>query len=110
MVVAFLTMVVQLVTLTPWVTPIGLLAYQAPNVLVVVAVCLWGVVASGKNNLRHMSTSSFWLFVMWLWSGLSRLMFSPDPAMLLWTPFIILSSALGVVYIYLSGKKKATGV
>lgn len=110
MVVAFLTAGMQSLTLTPWVTPFAELAYQVPNVLLVGAVCVWGVVSAVRNNVRHMSTSSFWLFVMWLWSGFSRAAFSPDPATLLWAPFIILASALGVVYIYLSGQKKATGV
>lgn len=81
-----------------------------PNTVLVAAVCIWGFVSAVKNHVSHMATSSFWVFVMWLWSGLSRLMFSPEPSMLLWAPFIILASALGVVYIYLSGQKKATGV
>jgi hypothetical protein len=106
LIVSFLTLVFQLAILTPWVTPPNMAISVVPNVLIGGSISLWGVLAAGKNNIRQMSHSSFWMFIMWLWSGLSRIMFSADPSMLLWVPFIVLAAALGVVYIYLSGQKK----
>lgn len=101
-VVAVLTGLAQLATFfiaVPWWSAF-------PNVLVVVPVCAWGVWAAVRNNMKHMARSSFWIGGLWSWSGILRLLVSPDPTMLLWVPFLILSAAMGVVYLYLSYQKR----
>lgn len=104
MVVSFLTGALQIGALFVsgafvWVT--------AVNLAVVLAVSGWAFAAGWRNNVPQMSTASFWVFVMWLWSGLSRMAFSPDPFHLLWAPFLIVAIVMSIVYIYMSHKKKA---
>lgn len=78
-----------------------------PNALVVAGVCIWSARACVKNNMAHMTHSSFVLFLMWLWSGLQRVfVLSPDVAQLLWFPMVIVAVVLAVVYLYLSHARK----
>lgn len=103
-VVSVLTGWSQSMVLTPWVSEQPWL--QIPNVAFIMTFCVWGVWSAHVNNVKHMSLSSFWLSMVWFWSGVTRLVFSPDPALLLWAPFLVVSAALGVCYINLSYRKK----
>lgn len=79
----------------------GLPWYISIDLLLVAGVAGWCMWAAGTNNLKNMARSSFWMFLLWLWTGLSRLAFSPDPSMLLWAPMIVVALCLAIVYIYL---------
>jgi hypothetical protein len=77
-----------------------------PNTVIVVGVAAWAVWACKKNNIKHMARSSFWLFLFWLFSGLSRLFLTPHPSQLMWVPFIVVAMVMSVVYLYLSNRKR----
>ena len=74
------------------------------NGLLVASICGWGVWSSTQNNVRHMSMSSFWLFMMWLWSGLQVALVATHT--LLWAPMLVVAVTLSVTYIYLSHQRK----
>jgi len=95
-----------LLTLTPLVTPLEDFAAQAFSVAIAGGLCGWAVVTTYKNNVVGMSRSSFWLSLVWLWTGLTRLIFAPDPTMFLWFPMILLFIVLSVVHIYMEGVRK----
>ena len=103
-VVSVLTLLFQSLVLTPWVSETPWL--QIPNVLFIGSFCVWGIWATDTRNLKHMSLSSFWLSMVWFWTGVTRLAFSPDPALLLWAPFIVVSATLGVCYVNLNHQKR----
>mgnify|MGYP006195974021 CR=1 FL=1 len=103
-VVGALTAVMQLMVFLPGGG--GNLWLEIPNALVVLAFCGWAVWAAATVHVKHLSLASFWLFVLWIYSGITRLLFSPDPQMLLWSPFIVVSAALAVCYLYLSHQRK----
>lgn len=99
-VVALLTLLSQGLALAlSW--PLGL-----ANFIIVGPVCLWGVWSAKKNNMKHMAYSSFWLFLLWLWTGLNRLFFVEGVGELLWVPFIILGIVMGVTYLHTSFKQR----
>lgn len=77
-----------------------------PNLLIVGSFCSWTLWSAVTSNVKHMSMSSFWMFMVWLWSAISRLLFSADPAQLLWMPMLIVAIIMSVVYIYLSAQKR----
>ena len=103
-VVSVLTLLFQSLVLTPWVSEKPWL--QIPNVLFIGAFCVWGIWSADRRSLKHMSLSSFWLSMVWFWTGVTRLAFSPDPALLLWVPFLVVSAALGVCYVNLNHQKR----
>lgn len=105
--VAIATFVLQVLVLTPWVSPNFL--QVLPNVAMVMAVCVWNIWATWKNDIKWMPRASFWLFFFWVFSGLSRLAFSPDPALLLWGPFLVVALAVGVCFVHQSGESKRRG-
>lgn len=79
-----------------------------PNLILVLALCGYGAWSAYTNNTKHMSLSSFWLCIAWLYSGFTRLFVaSPDPTQLLWVPMIIVAVVLATVYINLSHSRKA---
>lgn len=78
----------------------------ALNGLLVMGLAGYATWSAEKNSIKHMPMGSFWLFVMWLYSGLTRALVSPDPTQLLWFPMLVVAGVLSVVYIYLSGQKK----
>lgn len=98
--VAFLTLLAQVAAMViSW--PLGV-----ANFLVVGPVCIYALWAAQKNRINHMSLGAFWIGGLWCWSGLLRLFTAPDPSHLLWVPFMIISVAMAVVYIYLSNQKR----
>lgn len=98
-VVALMTLLAQAGAMViDW--PVGI-----ANFAIVGPVCLWGIWSSSTNKMKHMSRSSFALFLIWFWSGLMRLLIAPDPTMLLWVPFLVVSACMGVVYLYLSHQR-----
>lgn len=84
----------------------GLPWYVSIDLLLVAGVSGWACRAAATNNLPNMARSSFWLFILWLWTGLSRLAFSPDPSMLLWAPMVVVALSLAIVYVYLMSLMK----
>lgn len=93
-------------TLLPFITPVEFLLTQAVSVAIVAVPSVLGLRAAYRNNVQGMSRWSFWLFVIWLWSGFSRLAFSPDWTMMLWAPMVIVAVALAISHIYMEGLRK----
>lgn len=104
--VALLSIAFQSLTLLPIVTPFDLFWSQAVNVAIVAVPSILSVRASYRNSVPGMARWSFWLFIIWLWSGLSRLAFSPDWALLLWAPMLIVAVVLAIAHIYMKGMQK----
>ena len=102
--VSVATFIMQSLVLIPAVSPNFLL--NLPNALLVCGICAWGAWTAVKNNVRQMPWASFVLFIIWLWGGLTRLLFTPEVSSLLWTPFFVVAGALSVIYIYLNGQKR----
>lgn len=106
LVICMATLVIELATLTPWITPWPAVLFQAVNVAVVTIPAIVGLVAGIKNDVKWMSNASFWMFLIWLWSGVTRIFVSTEPLALLWTPFLIVALVLAVIYIYMSHLNK----
>jgi len=85
--------------------PLGLF-----SLLTVAPVAIYGVWASKKNLMRHMARSSFWLGMLWVWTGLTRLITVEGIGQLLWTPFFVVGAIMGVVYLYTSYQRKVDEV
>jgi len=66
-----------------------------PNLLLVIALCGYGVWSTQRGHFKHMGKASFMMFVVWLWSGMARLAFSPDPGRFLWFPFLVVAVIMG---------------
>ena len=99
-VVALLTLLAQSLALVlSW--PYGLI-----NFALVAPVCVWGIWTSTVNSIKRMATAAFWLFTLWLWTGLTRLFFVEGVGELLWAPFLVVAAAVAVVYIYLSHQRR----
>lgn len=80
------------------------------NLALVLGICVWGTWSAANNSVRQMSMSSFWLFVMWLYSALVRLLVTTgDPTQLLFFPMLVVAVVLATVYLYLS-HKRAVGI
>lgn len=77
------------------------------TLLIVLPICAWCIWSSGTNNIKNEARSSFWLFAVWLWSGLSQLLFAGQALTLLWAPFVIVAVAVAICHIYLTAQKKA---
>ena len=98
--VALLTLLAQSLALVlSW--PMGLF-----NFALVAPVCVWGIWTSTTNSIKRMATAAFWLFMLWLWTGLTRLFFVEGVGELLWAPFLVVASAMAIVYIYLSHQRR----
>lgn len=102
--VAILTIVAQWTTLIPWVP--GPWHSQILNIVIVTSLAGWALWAGVKKSARQMSYASFWLFMLWLWSGIMRLLFTPDPWLLLWVPFIVVAACLAISYLWLSYQRR----
>ena len=102
--VAFLTVVVQAVTLLPAIAGLAAL----PNFLIVAPIGVWGVWSATKNNINQMANSSFWLFMIWLFSGVLQLNTATFGTML-WAPMLVVAASLSVVYLYLSYARRTMG-
>lgn len=81
----------------------------AANLVLVMPFCVWAVIACRKNSIRSMAWSSFWLFLLWLWTGMTSLVFGTDWTNLLWAPFLIIASTLAIIYVHLSALRRAGG-
>lgn len=98
--VAVLTLLAQVAALVlSW--PYGLF-----NFAVVAPVCIWGMWTSTRNSIKRMATSAFWLFLLWLWTGLTRLFFVEGIGELLWVPFLIVAGCMAVTYVRLSHQRR----
>lgn len=94
--VATMTILGQLVALLlNW--PLGVV-----NFILVAPVCIWAVWAAVKRSPKHMSLSSFWLSLLWLWTGMTRLIVVEGVGELLWVPFLIVGIVMGICYLYFS--------
>ena len=80
------------------------------NLVLIMPICLWACVSCYRNNLKFMSWASFWLCLIWMWSGLVTLILRNEMwSTFLWTPFLIIAAALAVVYVHLSAIRRLTG-
>lgn len=104
--VGLLTFIAQLFVLGPWTTTPDAFLAAAFNFFIVGGIAAWNVWASAKHDIKDMSRASMGLFVVWLWSGLSRAIFTPDPLHLLWLPMIVVAVVVGVCHIYFQGLRK----
>lgn len=99
-VVAILTLLAQVAAMVlSW--PLGIV-----NFVLVAPVLLWGLWASLKNNMKHMAWSSFWLGMLWTWTGLMRLIIIEGVGELLWFPFLVVGVVMGICYLYFSFQRK----
>lgn len=106
LVVSFMTMVLQLLVLHPAVSPN--FWPVVPNVLLVATFSIYGVMSAWKHSIKHMPWAAFIMHIAWLWSGFARLLFSPDPTLLLWGPFFVVAAVMAVVYLSLNAEKRRT--
>lgn len=79
-----------------------------PNLVIVAPFALWGMFASMRGKLKHMSLSSFWLACVWIWTSLTRLLLTEGIGELLWIPFLILGLTLGVTYLHFSFRARVS--
>lgn len=102
--VSILTLLAQWATLLPFMP--GVWYAGIPNVLIVTGLAGWSLISGLKKHVKQMSLSSFWLFMLWFWSGLTRLFFSPDPTHLLWVPFIVVAACCAISYLWLANQRR----
>lgn len=101
--VGVLTLLAQVAALVlSW--PLGLI-----NFILVAPICLWALWASLRNKTKHMGWSSFWLGLLWTWTGLTRLIIVEGVGELLWVPFLIVGLVMGVCYLYFSFHRRRIG-
>ena len=81
-------------------------AFATANLAVVGAIAGWGWWSAHVNSPKHMSMSSFWLFLIWIWAAINRLIVTPDPTQLLWMPMLTVAMCMAVVYLYLSNQRR----
>lgn len=101
-VVALMTGLAQAATFflaTPWFLAL-------PNAVIVIPICLWAMWSAVRSNQKHMARSAFWLSLLWCWTGLMRLIIVPGVGELLWIPFLVVSAAMGIVYLYFAYHRK----
>lgn len=105
--VAFIGLLAQIFTLTPWyihpeltpgvATPSWLFIFL--NGLPVNAVVFYGMWASWTNNLKHMGTSALLMSAIFLLSTITRIAFGVDPTNLMWLGYFILWWVMVICYL-----------